>query len=399
MRIAIVSNVLPPDGLGGAELYVAALADSLAASHEVRVFCGGEEGEASAGAAKVVHLPGLPRLDPTAAFPRRAVWHARDQWLLSVHRALRSKLRRFAPDVIHPHEPQGLSGAVFTAVAASGAPHVHTAHDLNLLCAQVTMTRRGAFCGGHCVRCFPQRATRPRLLRRRLDALVCHSEYVRTRHLEARVCEPDKIVTIPFGVPPAKSRLRTGNGDLRVGFLGSLTTHKGVPTLLDAFRECPRTWRLAVAGAGPLEPLVRTRSGLDPRIEFAGFVSGDAKDAFLDGVDILVIPSEMEEATSLVAAEAGIRGIPSVVSNRGGLPEFPEVVVFEAGSTESLQAALLLYGDAPERLERASRALLGLRQALDWDTHVGRVASVLATAADTGRARKASSRASLDRDV
>jgi glycosyltransferase involved in cell wall biosynthesis len=386
MRIALVSNVLPPAGQGGAELYVAQLADALAASHQVAVFCGGTGGEA--GAATVVPVPGLGRLDPNATFARKALWHTRDQWLPSVHRALRRHFRTFAPDVVHTHEPQGLSGGVFTAVAAGRLPHVHTAHDLNLMCAQVTMTRNGAFCGGHCARCAPQRALRPRLLRRRLDTVICHSHYVRERHIEARVCKPEDIVTIPFGVRSARARVRTVGEGLRLGFLGSLTTHKGVETLLDAFRECPPSWSLAVAGDGPLAGLVRTRVGLDPRIDFAGYVSGSDKEAFLDKIDLIVIPSEMEEATSLVAIEAGARGIPAIVSNRGGLPEFAEVLVFEAGSIDSLRAALVLYASAPERLEQASRALLALGGKLDWNTHVGRVEAVLAAAAQKRRRRR-----------
>ena len=379
MRIAFVSNLLPPEGRGGAEYYVARLVETLAARHEVTVFTGSLDGEA--GAAAVVHVPSLYSLSTAAHLPEKIMWHARDQWSPTVHRALKGMLASFAPAVVHTHEPQGLTGAVFTAVASCRLPHVHTAHDLNLLCAQVTMTRNGVFCGGRCVRCAPQRALRPRLLRRRLDTVICHSEYLHRRHAEAGVCSPEKIVTIPFGVPDTEGRVRSPNSHLRLGFVGSLTRQKGLVTLLDTFRSCPPHWTLAIAGAGPLEGLVRTRAGLDRRIEFVGYVSGPEKDAFFDAIDLLVIPSEMEEATSLVAVEAGARGIPSVVSNRGGLPEFPEALVFEAGSGESLQAALWMHGATPERLEQSSRALLDMRDRFAWNTHVRRVEEVLEAAA------------------
>jgi glycosyltransferase involved in cell wall biosynthesis len=379
VRIALVSNLLPPEGRGGAELYVAELADALARSHEVTVFSGVSDGHA--GAAEVVELPALPRFNPNSSLAGKAVWHTRDQWLRSVHTALGRGLEALEPDVVHSHEPQGLSGAVFTAIASARLPHVHTAHDLNLLCAQVTMTRDGSFCGGRCAGCRVQRLVRGRLLRRRLDTLICHSNYIRARHLEAGVVEPDAAVVIPFGVQRGRARVRALSSSLRLGFMGSLTPQKGLRTLLAAFSTCPPSWQLLVAGAGPLESLLLEHVRDDPRIRHLGFVAGAQRDAFFDEVDVIVVPSEMEEAASLVAIEAAARGIPAIVSNRGGLPELPHLVVFEAGMADSLRGALTLVSTEPERIESASRALLDAPEQFDWSRHVERVEAVLEGAA------------------
>ena len=64
-----------------------------------------------------------------------------DQWIPSVHLAVMRQLEAFSPDVVHTHEPQGLSAAPFSAIARARLPHVHTVHDLNLLCVRVTMTK------------------------------------------------------------------------------------------------------------------------------------------------------------------------------------------------------------------------------------------------------------------
>lgn len=141
MRVALISNLLPAPGGGGAERYVAMLGTGLAErGHDVALYSG-EAGSIPGVACD--RLPGLPQLDPRAPGARKAAWHLREQWLPSVHRALRARLRALRPHVVHSHEPQLLSAAVFTAIAAERLAHVHTAHDYNLLCARTTMMRAG----------------------------------------------------------------------------------------------------------------------------------------------------------------------------------------------------------------------------------------------------------------
>jgi glycosyltransferase involved in cell wall biosynthesis len=378
MRIAVVSNTLPPEGPGGAEANAAALAGALAADHEVLLLTGARSG--SVAGTDLVRLPGLPPLAHDAAAARKVAWHVSDQWLPGVHRAARRQLRRFRPDVVHTHSVQGLSGAVFTAIAAEGIPHVHTAHDLNLVCMRVSMTRDGEFCGGRCASCALQRSVRPRLIRKRLDHLVAPSEHILRRHLDSGLFDPARATTIRQGAEPAEGRARGEHSRTpTLGYIGSLSPVKGIETLLAAFREAPATWRLTLAGSGALEGLVREAAAADARISFLGRVDGEAKDAFYDSVEVLVIPSEWEENAPLVAVEAAIRGLPAVVSDRGGLPEVPQAVVFAARDRAALLAAVRTFVEPwpSERLAVASRALLEQREQFLWPHHVRRVEQLL----------------------
>jgi glycosyltransferase involved in cell wall biosynthesis len=165
--------------------------------------------------------------------------------------------------------------------------------------------------------------------------------------------------------------------------MGPLRADKGILTVLDAVRSAatPR-WTLAVAGSGPLDAVVKRRAETDPRVSFVGYVDGDSKDRFLDGIDLMVIPSEVEEAASLVAAEAAVRGLPSVVSNRGALPEVAEARVFTAGSARGLDEAIRWLGADTSRLARASRRLVELRDRFLWSSHVTEVERILTSAAE-----------------
>ena len=376
MNIAIVTNVLPPEGRGGAEAYAALEARTFAGEHDVVVISGSRDGDV--GDAAVVPVPALPQLDHDAPLQEKLVWHARDQWRPAVHRAVLQTLRDRSPDVVHTHSVQGLSAGVFTAIAAAGVPHVHTAHDQNLLCVRTSMTRDAQFCGGRCPECRLQRAIRGHAARRGLDQFVAVSEYILRQHIAAGVATRERSIVLRLGAPAASARVRQPeDGRLRVGFIGALAVHKGVRTLLAAFEDAPEGWELVVAGAGPLEPEVVAAAGRSPHITFLGHISGDSKERFYDGIDILAIPSEWEEPAALVGTEAAVRGIPSIVSNRGGIPELPEARVFRARNLGALQAGLSWFADDPSRVERASRRLVELHDELSWETHVSRLEAIL----------------------
>lgn len=371
MRVALISSSLVADTGGGAEKYAEDAARSLRDDHEVFVFTGSR---AEANGLEVVRLPGLPYHDAgTGSALGRAVWHARDQWSPAVHRALVRKLADVQPDVVWTHEIQGLSAAVFTAIAARGLRHVYTAHDLNLLCARTSMTRDGSFCGGGCVDCRVQREIRGRAARRRLDRLIGVSDYITARHVSAAIVDVDRAVTIRVGATPGTTRVRSLSDSPTIGFIGALAEHKGVLTLLEAARAAPEDWRFVVAGAGPLASHVESEA----RVDYVGRVQGTAKERFFERLDVLVVPSEWEEPGPFVVMEAAVRGVPCVVSDRGGLPETPEARAFRSGDAPALLAALTSLVGNPQQLEEASRRLVARVDEFTWSRHMTRVAEVL----------------------
>src|SRR3954471_17493389 len=110
----MISNSLPPEPwTGGAQHYVSDLAQSLGEQHEVMVLSGTPR---HALKDVLVHaLPGMPELPADEPKIKKAAWHLREQWLLRVHRATRSALAVFQPDVVHTHELQALSAGPYTA--------------------------------------------------------------------------------------------------------------------------------------------------------------------------------------------------------------------------------------------------------------------------------------------
>jgi glycogen(starch) synthase len=365
-------------------MYSLSLAQALGRRHELVLLSGATNVELRDAAH--VQLPHLRVFGPQEPTGRKAVWHLRDQWRPTVHRSIRRHLRRFEPQVIHTQEPQGLSAAVFTAVAAEGVPHVHTAHDLNLLCARVAMTRGGEFCGGRCPPCLLQRRIRASLIARRLDALIAPSEHIRRIHVDAGIV-PDRLAFMVRQPADAGTGRRRAAGPDRpqLGFIGDLAPHKGLLTLLEAFRRAPDGWRLSIAGRGRLEPAVVAACARDSRISYVGFVSGTAKDRFFDALDVLVVPSECEENAPRTAVEAVVRGVPLVVSDRGGLVEMPEARTFPARDAAALLAAVHSLVGSEGPLEEISRRLLEMRERFLWPRHLEELERVYRFAVSTSR--------------
>jgi len=376
VRIALVTNVLPPEGRGGAEHHVAALAASLHdRGHEVTVLSG-TRGDLDGP--RVVLVPRRTDLRPADSRWRKVTWHVVDLWRPDAHRRISGVLRRGGYDVVHTNSPQGLSSAVFSAVGVSDIPHVHMAHDYNAICMRTSLTRDGEFCGGHCAACRPQRLVRGGLLRRSAPRLIAATDYVRDRHVDAGVVAAGDAVTIPYGVRPGRTRTRERlpGGAFRLAYIGTLGAHKGVDVLLHAFREAPAEWALDIAGAGDLSGMVRAAAASDPRITFHGFVAGPAKEQFLDDADVLVVPSVWQEPAGIVALEATIRGLPFVVTDRGGLQEMPGALVAPAGDVRGLLGALLELASGDRLIER-SRLLLEEVPAPTLERNIARVERVL----------------------
>ncbi|MGH9430397.1 MAG: glycosyltransferase, partial [Terriglobia bacterium] len=171
-------------------------------------------------------------------------------------------------------------------------------------------------------------------------------------------------------------QITSGNGSTnatsRIGFVGALAQmYKALDVLLNAVALCLRsgqTVELAVAGDGkfrrPMEDLAR-RLGIGLQVNFLGALEpGPPVLAFLDSVDLFVLPSR-QEGLPRALIEAMSRGCPCIASCVGGIPELlePEDLV-PPGDVQSLAGKLSEVLRDPERLERM--ALQNLEKAREY---------------------------------
>jgi teichuronic acid biosynthesis glycosyltransferase TuaC len=132
---------------------------------------------------------------------------------------------------------------------------------------------------------------------------------------------------------------------LSVGFVGALYPHKGPHVLLDAFRLIEVSCELALLG--PIEPNylkpLKKKSELCPnKVFFLGFHQD--VDAFMEKIDLLVVPSIAQESFGMVILEAMKHSKPVICSDFGGMKEVVEDgvtgLVVPAGDEQALAQAI-----------------------------------------------------------
>ncbi len=164
------------------------------------------------------------------------------------------------------------------------------------------------------------------------------------------------------------------NGTTIITFVGRLTYWKGVQELLRSFQEVQKDFaqvRLLIVGDGSYRNELEKLAGGSDKVLFLGQKSEQEVVEILNITDIFVLPSYIE-SFGLAMAEAGVMGIPVIVTNHGGGKEIIEDgktgLLFQAGSIEDLSEKLRqLLVDEDLRRELGKNASIVFRDRFDWD--------------------------------
>lgn len=299
-------------------------------------------------------------------------------------------LETFRPDVVHVHHLMRLSVLVVDECVRRRIPVVFTPTDFWFVCPQVQLLLPNhAPCRGpdaqalNCVRHYialaGQRSRGIRLVRHVPDALLRMGIDLAGRHrdrigkavpgalnrlidattavmqrpaavmqrlnamnrvmvptrfmgeiLTEHGLDPGRTEYLPFGLNMRDVAIRPHKPSktFRIGYIGTLSPHKGAHVLIDAVRHLlPREWDVAVKIYGKLTDFpdhvqwLKTLAKGDDRIRFMGtFPNTEIGDVFAD-LDVLVVPSIWYENTPLVIYSAQACGCPVIASDFPGMSE------------------------------------------------------------------------------
>jgi len=177
------------------------------------------------------------------------------------------------------------------------------------------------------------------------------------------------------------------NGEVLIGFVGSLKPWHGVSLLLEAFASLPVSYRLLIVGDGPQRRALEERAlvlRLHDRVVFAGAVSHAQIPAYLDSMDIAAAPFERMAGfyfSPLKVVEYLAAGLPVVTSRQGDLPLLvgDAGILYEPGNQDALTGALRRLGEDSSLRALLAQYAIARAPSLDWDKVAARVESVLAT--------------------
>lgn len=150
----------------------------------------------------------------------------------------------------------------------------------------------------------------------------------------------DQVVVIPNGVSKEDFPLVDVNAfrtakklpfKPTILFMGRLNLIKGPDLLLQAFARVKKhltDYHLVFAGPdeGMMPELIKiaAQESISDRVHFLGFVNGQEKAAAYQMAKLLVVPSR-QEAMSIVALEAGICGIPVMLTDQCGFGQIKTI--------------------------------------------------------------------------
>lgn len=362
MRVLVLSNLYPPNAMGGYELSCRDVVDRWRTrGHEVTVLT-------TRGAVQGV-------VEPATEEPhvrRELDWYWAEHAFLRPpprarlvleqhnHARLQAALREVRPDVVSVWHMGGMSLSLLTALDDSGVPVVYNVCDdwpdygPKVDPWTRSWSRRPQLLGAWCTRRTGVPTARPDLDRHPVSVVSAFTlDRLRARtgwDFPAATVVGSGVDTTDFPLitDPA---VRPWRDELLA--VGRVERRKGFDTAVAALAHLPAQTRLRVAGVADPEHLTALRAlaaacGAADRLTVEAVPRGRLRELYA-AADVVLFPSRWDEPFGLVPLEAMTQGAPVVATRRGGSAEF----------LVDGQNCLEVPEDHPEALAAAVRRLAG----------------------------------------
>ena len=304
-------------------------------------------------------------------------------WSNDTFTEFRALLQQERPDVVHVHNTfVMISPSIYWACAQENVPVVQTLHNFRLFCPASNFLREGKICeecADHSLlrsvahACYHgsrfATATAAFMLAahrwagtwsEKIDCYIAVSQFARKK-FEQGGLPSEKLVVKPHFVYPDPGP-RSGPGDYAV-FVGRFTSEKGLPTLLDAWKQVKTSVPLVIVGDGPLRDALeaQTAQSSGSRVIFRGQLSRQETLSTIRGAKVLFCASECYEQGPATILEAYACGVPVIAPSLGPIGEVVDDertgLLFRAGdSTHLAQKIEWALGHEEKLLSMGERA-------------------------------------------
>ncbi|MGF6308516.1 glycosyltransferase involved in cell wall biosynthesis [Bradyrhizobium sp. i1.8.4] len=296
---------------------------------------------------------------------------------------------RTRPDLMHCHNIyHQITPSIVSVAKSRGIPVVLTLHDFKPVCPVYVRLRAGKPCSlclhGDFLQVLTNRCASGSIgasallyaeaaIQRwlgnyeKVDLFLAPSRFMQDSALNR--FRPDQVALLYNGVDTGETEVSTRDEGYAL-YLGRLSEEKGVETLLRA-HEAGGTWKLVVAGTGPLERDLQRRYR---NAQFVGQLSGQALKETIGGASVIVVPSEWYENCPMSVLEGMAYGKPVVASRIGGIPELivdgETGVLFEPADADELRRHISrLMDDASLRARMGAAGRIRAERNFSIETH------------------------------
>jgi glycosyltransferase involved in cell wall biosynthesis len=261
----------------------------------------------------------------------KLLWWVVNLWNPFVFFTVRKILKKEKPDIVNIHNFYTFSPSVFSAAKSLKILVLYTSEDFFPLCKNSSFINNDKICWNQCFFCKLW-AKWNKLFLKNIKYLFLSNFSRELFKIYFKV--NGEVLHNPVYLSKEKIEKNMNLKEIRQNnlkeitflFLGRLSLHKGILTLLKAFEEVKdENIRLLIGGSGELMDVVKIRAKRDSRLNYLGFVSGERKKEVLLNSDILVFPSEWYEVSPLTIQEAYGYGLPVIGTDLGSIPEHIDV--------------------------------------------------------------------------
>lgn len=210
-----------------------------------------------------------------------------------------------------------------------------------------------------------------------LNHIVAPNQMIESQLVQQGVSQ-EKITRAAYGIDLKLSlttQPKIRSEKLRIGFIGTLSSHKGCHTLIDAFNALDNNLAtLKVYGSELDFPKyareLRDKAKNNPSITFNGTFPNSIISRIFDELDVLVVPSTWPENTPLIVYSAQAARCPVIASNVPGIAEAirPEVdgLLFEKGNHHDLAVCLKRLISEPDLVDQLCDNAIPPRSTFDY---------------------------------
>jgi glycosyltransferase involved in cell wall biosynthesis len=278
-------------------------------------------------------------------------------------------LRNHKPDIVHVHNVFPLiSPSVLGPCRQAGIPVLMTVHNYRLACPSGLHMAANQVCEkcrdgreywcllnnceahlfkslGYALRNYVARKLR--LFKRNVTIYACITQFQKQR-LIAEGFSEQRLAVLPNFTGKVDANGANVLGSY-VGFIGRVSSEKGVDTLMRAAEILPD---ISFKAAGAYEKMPDLPKRAVGNFEFLGAISRVNVGRFYSHSRLVVVPSIWFEGFPNVIVEAMMYGKPVIASRIGGIPEIvaddAEILLFEPGEADDLAEKIRYLWDRPQ---------------------------------------------------
>lgn len=365
MKIVLITNLYPPEIIGGAERHVQSDAQELSRKgHSITIITTSSTANHSINESTKDGID-IYKFRPFNMYApyehqdepiwKKPIQHFVDLWNPHSYRKVNKILSKLSPDIIHIHNYGGLSGSIFSSAGTIPAPVIHTLHDYGSLHVRPSLFQNGSITEpGPLMK--PYQRFNNRLIEKNVDQILAPSQFIIDKHHEYGMLENVSCERLQLGINTSRSLEKQSSGDnLRLLFVGQLTVNKGVDVLLDAIAQITsKHIECHILGKGPEKEALVQQASSDDRVTIHGFVSEEELERQYALADYTIVPSRWYDNSPMVIYESFARGTPVIGANIGGIPELIEEgetgYLFEPNNPESLSQVILKHSSDASKL-------------------------------------------------